>query len=261
MLSLTAAGRAYAGSVRQALTLIDEATRTLRHEPWHLTLSVTPTFASRWILPRLPDFTAAHPDIDLRVMASERLAQFYQDGVDLAVRFGQPPFGPGLNTTLLFPLTLTAVTTPLLRQKLGDPQQKANLVHYTLLHDGHNMWPRFLSCCFPTGAPVIPFNLRFNQTALALDAAINGQGIALTSRHFVQNELAAGRLTEPFCQTLPTDAGWYLVSPRRPRQHAPSEQIRTWLMQEADKLNEFFAMHILTDAALYRERSFPKGGL
>ena len=80
-LALTGAGAGYAVSVRQAFELLDEATRALRPEPDRLTLSVTPTFASRWMLPRLPAFTAAWPDIDLRVLASERLVQFHHEGI------------------------------------------------------------------------------------------------------------------------------------------------------------------------------------
>ncbi|OQP30642.1 LysR substrate-binding domain-containing protein [Pantoea latae] len=233
-LRLTEAGRGYAVSVRQALLLINEATQMLRPAPQRVTLSVTPTFAARWILPRLPAFTAAHPDIDLRIMASERLAQFYQDGVDLAVRYGEPPFGAGLNATLLFRYELMAVASPALLARLGDPQQAGERFPYTLLHDGHNLWPPFLAHVFPQGAPATPANLRFNQTALAIDAALGEQGIALTTPRFVQNELASGRLAPAFATRLLVEAGWYLVSPRRPRQHAPLDAVRQWLLSEAD---------------------------
>jgi len=236
-LALTEAGREYAVSIRQALILINEATRTLRPAPQRVTLSVTPTFAARWILPRLPDFTAAHPDIDLRIMASERLAQFYQDGVDIAVRYGQPPFGAGLNAALLFRYELIAVASPSLLAQHGAPQFASDSLPYTLLHDGHNLWPPFLAQAFPDGMPATPANLRFNQTALAIDAALGGQGIALTSPHFVKSELATGRLTQAFPARLTVDAGWYLVSPRKPRQHAPLDAVRRWLQHEADIQN------------------------
>lgn len=94
-LGLTDAGRSYQASIRRAFELIAEATQVLRPEPLHLTLSVTPTFASKWLIPRLPDFTASHSHIDLRVLATDRLSSFQNDAVDLAVRYGRPPFGPG----------------------------------------------------------------------------------------------------------------------------------------------------------------------
>ncbi|RWF15024.1 MAG: LysR family transcriptional regulator, partial [Mesorhizobium sp.] len=85
-LALTEAGRGYVANVRRAFELIAEATEALRPEPQHITISVTPTFASKWLIPRLPDFTAAHADIDLRIVASDRMANFQTDAVDLAVR-------------------------------------------------------------------------------------------------------------------------------------------------------------------------------
>ncbi|MBY4952587.1 LysR substrate-binding domain-containing protein [Pantoea sp. DY-17] len=231
-LALTGAGAGYAVSIRQAFELIDEATRTLRPEPNRLTLSVTPTFASRWMLPRLPGFTTAWPDIDLRVLASERLVQFHHEGVDLAVRYGRPPFGAGLDATLLFSQTVLAVVSPALLAKLGDPAASDNFQRYALLHDGHHLWPAFLAFTFPNLSLHHQHHLRFNQTALALEAAISGQGIALTSPHFVQNDLASGRLVPAFTQQMTLDAGWYLVWPRRPRQQAPVMAVRDWLLAQ-----------------------------
>lgn len=231
-LALTAAGAGYAVSIRQAFELIDEATRTLRPEPNRLTLSVTPTFASRWMLPRLPGFTAAWPDIDLRVLASERLVQFHHEGVDLAVRYGRPPFGAGLDATLLFSQTVLAVVSPALLAELGDPAKSDNCLRYALLHDGHHLWPAFLAFTFPHVSLHHQHHLRFNQTALALEAAISGQGIALTSPHFVQNDLASGRLVPAFTQQMMMDAGWYLVWPRRPREQAPVMAVREWLLAQ-----------------------------
>ncbi len=92
-LTLTENGRRYAGSVRRAFDLLTEATQALRPEPLRLTVSVTPTFASKWLIPRLPAFLEAHPDIDLRILATDRLSHFQADAVDLAVRYGRPPFG------------------------------------------------------------------------------------------------------------------------------------------------------------------------
>ena len=235
-LALTGAGAGYAVSVRQAFELLDEATRALRPEPDRLTLSVTPSFASRWMLPRLPAFTAAWPDIDLRVLASERLVQFHHEGVDLAVRYGRPPFGAGLDATLLFSQSVLAVVSPDLLAELGDPQDQGNCQRYALLHDGHHLWPAFFAFVFPNSTLHHQHHLRFNQTALALEAAINGQGIALTSPHFVRNDLASGRLVHAFPQSMTVDAGWYLVSPRRPREHPAVAAVRAWLLEQVKQL-------------------------
>ena len=178
-LILTEAGRSYAGTLRKAFDLIAEATAVLRPEPAHLTLSVTPTFATKWLIPRLPTFTAAHPEIDLRILASERISNFQTDAVDLAVRYGRPPFGPGLVAELL----CEAVTIAVARPSVGLGGQ-------TLLHDSHDLWPQM-----PGAAPGAK-NLRFNQTSLAIEAAIAGQGVALAARVFLAEDLAEGRLAQ-----------------------------------------------------------------
>jgi LysR family glycine cleavage system transcriptional activator len=105
---------------------------------------VTPTFASKWLIPRLAEFTQAHPDIELRIVASDKVANFQTDAVDLAVRYGEPPFGPGLNAELLFEHVIVAVASPVLVERLGDAGLPENLQRYPLLHDAHNFWPRYL---------------------------------------------------------------------------------------------------------------------
>lgn len=132
-LALTEAGRSYVGNIRRAFELISDATDSLKPEPRHLTISVTPTFASRWLIPRLPEFTETHPDIDLRILATDRVSSFQTDAVDLAVRYGRPPFGPGLTADLLFEQVIVAVASPLLIEKLGPPAVPENLKRYALL--------------------------------------------------------------------------------------------------------------------------------
>ncbi|MGO4405968.1 LysR substrate-binding domain-containing protein [Bosea sp. RAF48] len=232
-LAPTEAGRSYVGSVRRAFELISDATAELRPAPLHLTISVTPSFASRWLIPRLPDFTAAHPGIDLRIVATDRLSDFRTDAVDLAIRLGRPPFGAGLNAELLYEQRIIAVGSPLLLEKLGDPAEPSTFARYPLLHDGHDFWPAFLEAVFPGAAPKPVQNIRFNQTALALDAAIAGQGLALTSRFLVDDDLARGRLVSLFGAELPIEAGFYILSPRRARHPEPVAAVRSWLTEAA----------------------------
>lgn len=228
-LALTEAGRSYVANVRRAFELIAEATEALRPEPQHLTISVTPTFASKWLIPRLPDFTAAHPDIDLRILATDRISNFQTDAVDLAVRYGRPPFGPGLDVDLLFEQVMVAVGSPLLIEKLGSPAQSEAFARYALLHDAHDFWPQFLEQVFPEGAPAAPKNIRFNQTAHAIEAAIAGQGLALASRLFVEGDIRDGRLTRLFAVEMRAGADFYAVSPRKPRHATSVAAVRGWL--------------------------------
>ena len=177
--ALTEEGRAFLPNIRRAFELIADATAAVRATPTRLTISVTPTFAAKWLLPRLPAFVAANPLIDLRILATEQRSSFYADGVDIAIRQGQPPFGPGLVVDFLFPQALIAVCSPGLLATLGPNPAPARLRDQVLLEDSHNLWPEFLEQAL--GQPDVAGSkrMRFNQTSLAIDAAIAGQGIAL----------------------------------------------------------------------------------
>lgn len=234
-LALTEAGRSYGANIRRAFELISQATETLRPEPLPLTISVTPTFASKWLLRRLADFTATHPDIDLRIVATERIANFQTDAVDLAVRYGRPPFGAGLLADLLFEEALVAVGSPFLVEKLGHSEETGNLGHVPLLHDAHDVWPQFLERAFPAGVSTPLRNIRFNQTSLAIDAAIAGQGLALASAFFVEDDIAAGRLMRLSPVSIRTESNFYVVAPKKPRHVGPVASVRQWLLAAAGR--------------------------
>lgn len=231
-LGMTDAGLAYSGSIRSALAMIDEATRLLRPEPSHLTVSVTPTFASKWLIPKLGTFAESHPDIDLRVLATDRLSHFHTDGVDIAVRYGQPAFGAGLNAELLMEQRVVAVASPRLFEGKGMPSSFDSLQEFLMLHDAHNFWPEFTAALFPGHPPPTAKNMRFNQTSLAIEAAIIGQGIALASHAFVKNDIAAGRLVQVFKQQLLLDKAFFLVWPRKAQQSPALLVVKDWLKQQ-----------------------------
>lgn len=232
-LQLTAAGHGYAAQVRSALAIIHEATSTLRPGPTRLTISVTPSFAAKWLIARLGDFTERHGQIDLRVLASEQLASFHADGVDLAVRYGRPPFGPGLNTQLLMEPPLVAVASPALFVGKAAPENFEQLADFLLLHDAHDLWPAFIGALFQQPVRPTPKNRRFNQTALAIDAALAGQGIALASRVFVEDELQRGRLVQVFNQQVMLDKGFYLAWPRKLQAASQLSLVKEWLIRQA----------------------------
>jgi LysR family glycine cleavage system transcriptional activator len=228
-IALTEPGRSYVSNISRAFELISDATDALKPESRHLTISVTPTFASRWLIPRLPEFTETHPDIDLRILATDRLSNFQTDAVDLAVRYGRPPFGPGLVADLLFEQVLVAVASPLLIEKLGPPDELANLGNYVLLHDAHDFWPQFLDAAFRAGSVASGKNIRFSQTSLAIEAAVAGQGLALANLFFVKDDLESRRLVQPFKIEMRIGADFYLVSPRKSRYPAAVREVRDWM--------------------------------
>ncbi|WCM88405.1 LysR substrate-binding domain-containing protein [Acidovorax sp. NCPPB 3576] len=229
-LALTSNGQRYIVGVRRAFELLAEATESLVPQPLRLTVSVTPTFATKWLIPRLDGYTRRHPSVDLRILATERLAHFHNEAVDLAVRYGRPPFGPGLSADLLFEECLVAVCSPLWQDRSAQAGGGAAQV---LLHDAQSPWEVYFEQCAPLARVPAARAMHFNQTTLAIDAAVMGQGIALSQQEFVAQDLAAGRLVLAFPDALRTGAGYYLVAPRKQRHPEPVADVRRWLLSGA----------------------------
>ncbi|MET3823121.1 DNA-binding transcriptional LysR family regulator [Burkholderia ambifaria] len=143
-LALTREGLEYFSSVQRALQIISDATDALGQRPTVLAVSTTPSFASKWLIPRLSDFGRLHPDIEVRVIADERLASFRADGVDIAIRLSKPPFPAGLAAELLAPLDIFAVASPKLLDGGPPIRTPADLSTHALLHDAHDLWPEFI---------------------------------------------------------------------------------------------------------------------
>ncbi|QPM90519.1 LysR substrate-binding domain-containing protein [Pseudooceanicola algae] len=230
-LVFTDEGRVYHAAVSRAFSQLVEATGALRSSPARVTISVTPTFASKWLIPRLADFTQAYPDIDLRITATDRVSSFHADGIDLAVRQGQPPFGASLHADLLFPQEVIAICSPNLVAEDDLPLDAAALSRRTLLNDTHDLWPKFSAAAF---GQVVESRreLRFNQTTLSLDAALAGQGVALASRFLVQRDIEAGRLVQPIGTALDGGLDFFLLVPRQGASSA-STHVRSWLLEVA----------------------------
>ena len=195
--ALTENGQRFHAEISRAFEIIRNATQTLQPQATHLTISVTPTFAAKWLIPRLPDFTAENPQIELRIVATEKASNFHSDGVDLAVRQTSSSFAAGLVADFLFAHDIIAVCSPAIGAKFNLPLQIADLDQLILIHDSHNLWPEYLKLVFGHEIPDRAKNVRINQTSLAIDAALSGQGIAMASRFRVEHDLAAGSLIQP----------------------------------------------------------------
>ncbi|MBT3139777.1 LysR family transcriptional regulator [Phaeobacter gallaeciensis] len=230
-LSLTDEGRRYLPPVRRAFDLIAEATENLSPREAVVTISTTPSFATKWLVPRLGAFAQEHPDIRIRLDASNTLSNFQTDGVDIAIRLGTPPFGPGLVAEPLFASEVIAVCHPDLCKGQYPISAPQDLCHHVLLEDTHGRWPLFLEKALG-GTSSEMRRITFSQTSLAIDAALAGQGVALTNRAFVDADLKANRLCQPVPFSMVTDEGFYTVAPRAPRNPTIVSDVRQWLVRQ-----------------------------
>lgn len=233
-LLLTDDGQAYLPSVSRAFTLINEATNNLltKDAPGPLTVSALPSFAARWLVPRLGRFRQVRPDIDLRIDPSAELSDFAGGDVDVSIRYGRGKY-PGLRADWLMTEDIFPVCSPQLvagEHRLRDP---ADLEHHVLLHDdGHGDWRTWLLAASvdrvdPARGPI------FTDSSMLIQAAMAGQGVALARGVLAADELAAGRLVRPFTLSLPTEYAYYLVCPKDTAEQPKIAAFRDWLLDEA----------------------------
>lgn len=228
---LTEAGRGFLPPVRDALEQIGAAAEHLmrRSESPTLLVSVAPEFAIGWLVPRLTDFYAAHPELEVRLDTSVELIDFGASDVDAAIRHTPDPQYPGLVAHRLVREELVPLCSPAMVERgLREP---ADLARVTLLHSRSRagQWQNWLALAgvadVVTGA-----GQRFPNDALALEAAASGLGVALGNRTLVQRQLAEGRLVAPFEAGYFSDYGYYLVYPRASEGNARIAAFRDWLL-------------------------------
>ena len=240
-LALTKEGAVYFGRVAEALRRLDDASATLRGTGprLRLRLSVLASFAGNWLVPRLPAFERAHPDIDVAMEATTRYADFARDPVDLAIRFGTGPW-EGLASEPLFPLEFYPVCRPDRvrgRPPLrggGPPIRKpADLARHTWLEEVHipTAWPLWLAAAGVAGLEPAR-RLTYDHAQLMLDAAMAGQGIALTSDVIAERPLRERRLVRPFAITATAPWTYHLVMRPDDRRDPAVSAFREWIVAE-----------------------------
>lgn len=227
-LTLTDTGRRYHVSIHQALTLIAEANRDLSAKSNRVTLSVPPSFASKWLVPRLADFAERHPTIDVATIATEKIADFRTDGVDLAIRQGAPVRERGLVSQQLAPLDLRAVCAPSFAIHLPPLDGLEGFAPHPLIQDSYAYWEVLFD---QAGLAPKARVLRFNQTGLAMDAAANGQGIALAPRLLVEEEFDRGRLIDLWSSPGSENAGFHLLQPRGVKAWPARDTLTNWISE------------------------------
>ena len=242
-ISLTQAGEQLLQAVSMGLEHIAGTVSELRSTTpkSHLTVSSTIAFASLWLSPRLLSFKQHYPDLEVRILATDRDINLHAEAVDLAFGCGDYDNQSGVKATFLFADEVFPVCSPEYLQKHKSISQPPDLLRHQLLHldDEHwrnisweaTDWPLWFKSqgiedTIPTGG------LRMNNYPLLLQTAVNGQGIALGWKHLVNDLLEQGLLVKPLKQTLNTHRGYYLVESS---QHQLSEEatlFRDWILQQ-----------------------------
>jgi LysR family glycine cleavage system transcriptional activator len=233
-LVITEAGRDYLTVVRDALDRIAVGTERLlqRQNAGVLTVSTSPDFAAKWLVHRLGHFAEANTGIDLRVSATLHHVDFAREEVDLAVRHGDGNWS-GLDTVQLSSEKLFAVCSPKLlagRRRLGKP---ADILKFPLIHlDSRGDWTKWLRAVdvHDAGAAHGPV---LNRASMVIDAAINGQGVALARTTLAAWDLINGRLVRPFPDTLPLSKTYWIVCPKATSNVPKIVTFRNWLLAEA----------------------------
>ncbi len=210
---LTPAGQRYHASMRVAFDQIELGTRQLQHSPdeWLLRVKLPPTFAIRWLIPRLARFHARHPRIDVQITTSHKPTDFERDDVDVSIHSEPaPPEGPGYR--LLFRETLLPVCAPALLQRDPPLAQPADLAQHALLSSLNRPqdWPAWLEAAGLSGIGTHR-GLQFENAAMAYQAAAEGLGVMMGLLAFVRDDLASGRLVAPLALRLPTEGGYFMA--------------------------------------------------
>jgi len=221
-----------------------------------LTISAAPTIAAKWLVPRLHRFQAAYPAIDLRLQAGDALADLTGSaGVDVALRYGPGDYGAELHAEKLWPQgEIVAVCAPSLLVK-GPLEEPADVLHHSLLRvavpatrqriskDAVDLggWPAWLAAAGVMAldaARKVPLGPLFGTSQLALEAAVMGRGLALVPRMVVSDDIAAGRLVQPFAIGITDIFAYWLVYAAARADEARIRAFARWIREEVGMTTE-----------------------
>lgn len=246
-IALTERGGAYLARLTEAFDILEEATdRALgRRGATRLRVSVLPSFAGRWLIPRLQSFADAHPDIDVEIDSSSGIVDFDRDDVEVGIRYGLGGY-PDAACELVLPDAVAPVLHPRFLEDAGDGagvRQPADLARVRLLHETGALtgdkvsWRDWLAMA-GVSLEQDGRGLLFSDTHLTIEAALAGEGAMLGRRVLVADLLAQGRLVAPFEPWLRDRPSYWLVHPRlRPPRPAAKAFMR-WIKAQARLVRE-----------------------
>ena len=238
-LILTERAQLSLGSLREGFERLDAAVEMIRDtgQSDTLRISVSPSLASKWLVPRLDRFYEQNPNVIIKINASMALTDFKDGEADLALRYGAGNYA-GLHVAPLLKETIIAVCSPSLLGESGS-LTPADIAGLTVIHDDSSledessptwaMWQKAAGIEVASGQRA----LHFNQTSLAIEAAVAGKGIALAKSSIAEGDLQAGRLVRLFDAELPVNFAHYIVCPKQNLRISHIKAFISWLESEA----------------------------
>lgn len=233
---LTDAGTRAAAQVSRAFDTLDEAFADVRAEQaGMLTITTSQTFANAWLAWRLGGFQMAHPEMAVRLSATDRIVDLIAEA-DVAIRVGLESW-PGLTCERLFVINFTPMCSPEFLDRHGGALRAQDLLRLPLISAHDPWWPWWLG---EAGVDVRDALLRtggvrLDSQANEGNAAIAGQGVAMLTPFFWRNDIAQGRLVRPFAQVSSRGYGYWLVYPEHRRNVPKIKHFREWLQEEVER--------------------------
>jgi len=239
-LKLTKSGREALPVLTEGFDLLSDGAALLKGAPENevFTITTAPSFAAKWLVPRLDEFQSLNPEIKVRIDATIELVDMRRDGIQVAIRYGSGDY-PGHSAERLFEEEMFPVCSPKLLSGPHPLEKPEDLVHHTLLHAGHPLdkpsYPDWRMWLTSAGVTNVDWNKgpEFSLLNMAVQTAVDGYGVALANTSIVKDDLASGALVRPFELKLPTDFSYFLVIPSETIDQPAVSAFREWLLAEA----------------------------
>ena len=229
-LTLTQEGKLIYDDLSHAFSLIQQSIQKLGIPSSNniLNISMLSTFAMRWFIPRLSSFQKQYPDIEVRISTAIHEVDFTHEDMDCAIRSGHGNW-QGLHAEYLFTETFTPVCNPNIAKALKSPEYlaKHTLLHARLRPDDWQVWLRSIGINVQ-----VQHEQTFETRNFAIQAAVDGVGIAIVDPSLVAEDIKAGRLMTPFPQTLADKSAYYFVYPKSRAENIHIQQLQSWLLQQ-----------------------------
>lgn len=234
---LTTKSRDFLRSVTQALDQVNAASQRMMRRPEGnlLNISVSPTFATGWLVPRISEFQVDHPELEIRMTTGTGLADFLNTDIDLSIAYSRGDFPEDVSSLHLMTEHCVPVCSPTYMREHGPLTTPADIRRCTLLHvlPRLGQWRNWMHVAGVDGVDA-ERGPKFQNTPLSLEAARSGVGVAISNLEFIEDQLRQGTLVAPFQVEVPSESGYYLVYPAEHADEPKIDVFRQWLLAKME---------------------------